>query len=160
MAADFSQALGKAGAPVEVTLSSGKVIKMRHFVQEDKSALEQVVKDRARAELLQMKAQLEDSEFKLAMGAFLDNCSSGTYQFGGEVSMKFMRSLAGTQFIMSRLMNVKQNEILNLLGDPYDQKALQMGLKQVLEESFPKVGTPKPNPEASAEETTEATATN
>lgn len=126
----FSQA---AGSPIPANIG-GKDFQVGLITQAVKGKLEQLCKAEVRGTVLEDKDHLNDEEFKLAYGAFLDRVGSGDFKFGGPTHRKWMASPAGMTATVGICFNVSQEEAVSLMQSYPDE--VGKIIEQVFAESF------------------------
>lgn len=151
-----SDVLGNSGSPITVTMSDGRTLVFSRLTQKVKTAVEQHLKALARNQVMEDRHEFADGEFELAYGSFLKSVSSGDFKYGGRVYMAFIGSGAGGIFLTQALARwsdgkeLTEPEITNLSQHPDDKTLLTLGLRQAIEESFPKAVAPDSGPGTSA----------
>lgn len=161
-----SEVLGNAGAPIQATLHDGRSVIVSRLDQAGKTRIEQHLKASARAQVFDDKVELNDAEFQLAYGAFLDRVASSDYKFGGGVYVRFLQSGAGGAYVTRMLtkwadgkdfteqdlmtaMSYTEDQVDdkgNAKKEKPDETTIRLAVQQAIQESFPKDAAPAPGP--------------
>lgn len=144
-----SEVLGDAGEPVYATLTDGRRLKVRKFVQSDKSKLEQRLKKITRDDLFEFKDTMSDDEYRLTQEAFGRLSASGAFSFNSSTMRTWLAQPESNHFVIRMLCSwadgkeVTESDMVAIGSSVDDLKAIGTAVGQVLSESFPN-GKAKP----------------
>lgn len=144
-----SEVLGNSGSPITAVLHDGREVHVSRLDQAGKTRIEQHLKATARSQVFEDKIELNDAEFQLAYGAFLDRVASSDYKFGGGVYVRFLQSGAGGAYVTRMLTrwadgkDFTESDLMNAMtytvdGKKPDELTLRLAVQQAIAESFPK----------------------
>lgn len=128
-----SENLGGNSSPITASIG-GKEYQFCLVTQKVKSAIERVIQERARKELMADKNELGDEEFKLAYGAYMDRIGSGAFTFGGPLCRAFLQSIVGLETMVKILANISQEEASKIVMSHADE--VGPIISQIFSESF------------------------
>lgn len=132
---DFNKIDGAKEIPIP-----GGVLKLGRLTNRVKAQYEDWMEARARLRVFQLRASLDEKEFKESMQAVQEACASGAFSWGGDAWLASLKQVPGIVKLVCFLSEAAKDKadetkVLELMVDPQYAEGLVVAVREVLDSS-------------------------